>query len=127
MEHSFEQDNEIGEAARGMAEEAVEWAADSFDGPRLDWTDESVQGVEMILSMMHQAMASEQPDDDTVWGYAQLLGSYIGEVIRRNHGGTWGLVTLDGEQYVGMQSGDELFWPWIRVLKRIKNGPEENV
>jgi hypothetical protein len=53
----------------------------------------------------------------------------VGEVFRRNHGATWGQVTLDdGQTNPGMRAPDGSYvWPWGRVFKRLTAGPEESV
>ena len=58
----------------------------------------------------------------------KMFGSYIGEVYRRNHKATWGMITLNNESFPGLESSHkELFWPWSKVFKRITAGDEENV
>ncbi len=60
---------------------------------------------------------------------AKVLGSYVGEVFRRNHGATWGMVDLEGQSFPGLKASGQagLFWPWGRVQNRIRNGPQDNV
>lgn len=60
--------------------------------------------------------------------FAKVFGSYVGEVYRRNHGGEWGIVTLGGERYPGMQTASRTdFWPWGRAFDRITKGPEDDI
>jgi len=58
------------------------------------------------------------------------LGSYLGEVIRREIGGTW-QTTDDGpmaEVNVELILPDQsVIWPVQRVIKRLKNGAEDGV
>jgi hypothetical protein len=57
-----------------------------------------------------------------------MLGSYIGEVFRRNHGAEWGWVALQGSRFVGMErKASNLFWPWGKAQNRIVKGPEDNL
>ena len=37
-----------------------------------------------------------------MWAFAKIYGSYIGEVMRRAHGGTWGVATLGDEEAVAL-------------------------
>jgi hypothetical protein len=72
--------------------------------------------------------SGQRPPEDTIWTFAKAFGSYVGEVFRKNHGGDWGLVTLDGQTFPGMQSkSGVLFWPWSRAHKRIVARAEDNV
>jgi hypothetical protein len=58
------------------------------------------------------------------------LGSYVGEVIRRSIGGEW--LTADsnpqGEIDITLKLPDgSLIWPVQRMMKRLKNGPEDGI
>jgi hypothetical protein len=58
------------------------------------------------------------------------LGAYVGEVVRRNLGGEWQTDDADpqGEINVALKLPDgSLIWPVQRVMKRLKNGPEESI
>jgi len=69
-----------------------------------------------------------KPTEMQVMSFAKGFGSYIGEVYRRNHGATWGISSVGGQQTVGLSTrGGVQFWPWARAFKRITLGPEENV
>jgi hypothetical protein len=82
------------------------------------------------MATMHECYvtAVPRPSDDMVMTFAKMFGSYIGEVLRLNHGGEWGMVTLDGAKFPGFRhtSGD-LIWPWGRAKNRLVLGPEDNV
>jgi hypothetical protein len=63
-------------------------------------------------------------------GFAKMFGSYIGEVYRKNHGATWGLVEMAGQRFPGLKSesaASTLFWPWGRPQNRLVDGAENNV
>jgi len=79
---------------------------------------------------MHSSYASSDPTptDEKVMSFAKVFGSYVGEVYRHNHGGDWGMVTVDGRRFPGLRtmSGTD-FWPWMRAFNRIKEGPEDNI
>jgi len=58
------------------------------------------------------------------------LGSYVGEVIRRSVGGEWQTDDSDpqGETNIALKLPDgSLIWPVQRVMKRLKNGPEDGM
>jgi hypothetical protein len=93
----------------------------------LDWSDASVAHIETLLAKCHEQMVN--PTDEQVLQFAKLFGSYVGEVFRRTHGATWGIVTLDHQSFPGLKGSGPagLFWPWGRARNRIRNGPEDNV
>jgi hypothetical protein len=58
------------------------------------------------------------------------LGSYIGEVVRRNRGGEWVGDDADPQVEVNVElrlPGDVRCWPIQRVMKRFKNGAEDGI
>jgi hypothetical protein len=58
------------------------------------------------------------------------LGSYVGEVIRRQYGGNWETNDNDpkGEINIAVRlSRGTLIWPVQRVMKRFKNGSEDGI
>jgi hypothetical protein len=97
----------------------------------LDFSEESVAQVEAILTQLHDAMPKgffarlfgRGPSSDDVLTMCKMYGSYVGEVLRRAHGGEWALI--DGQ--VTLTNGDERVWPMAKVFKRLKNGSEDNV
>lgn len=58
------------------------------------------------------------------------LGAYLGEVVRRNAGGTWHANDEDPQGEVNVElvlvDGTKI-WPVQRVMKRYKNGPEDGI
>ena len=130
MSINFEADEKIQKIAEAYALDAVDYADTAFR-TKLDWTDDSVMKVESILDRLYKMKAEAHPSSEQVWQFAKMFGSYIGETYRRsrNHAAKWGMVTLGGDRFVGMSpdGGDESFWPWGRVQKRLTNGDEDNV
>jgi hypothetical protein len=124
----FEPDNKIQQVAEAYAEDAIELAGKHY-GLKLDWTDESVKHVETVLASLYDDIPNAKPTDEQIFQFAKALGSYVGEVFRRNHGAVWGTVTLGTDSFPGMRAdrtGGE-FWPWGKAYNRLKNGPEDNV
>jgi len=124
---SFKPDANIQKVAEAYANDAVDFARNLFK-VQLDWTEQSIEKVESVLAIMHQKTLTDKPTEEQIYDFAKGFGSYIGEVYRRLHGGEWGIVTLEGEQFPGMstKTGVE-FWPWGRVQNRIVDGAENNV
>jgi hypothetical protein len=116
--------------AEAYALDAVDAAAPF--GVTLDFSEASVRDVESILAKMHEEMSSARPSEEDMWAFAKIYGSYIGEVMRRAHGGTWGVATLGDEEAVALDlpvtpSNRQIVWPWSRVLNRFWDGPEDKV
>src|SRR5262245_2193485 len=127
MAESFKADPKIAEIAAAYSLDAGDLAASNF-GVKLDWSDSSVQKVEEILGRLHDDMARSNPPEEAVWTFAKAFGSYVGEVLRKHHGGEWGMVNLNGQSFPGIQQdGERLCWPWGRAHKRIVNGPEDSM
>jgi hypothetical protein len=124
---AFLADAKVQQIAEAYAQDAAAFAQGTF-GERLDWTDRSIEQIEKIASRLHHDVARVRPSKEQIFQFAKMLGSYVGEVYRRNHEGTWGKVTLEGQEFPGLRTakGTE-FWPWGKVQNRITNGPEDNV
>jgi hypothetical protein len=126
-EAPFYPDPQVAEVAGAYALDAVDLAARNF-GVTLDWSESSVRQVEHMLGRLHDEMASAQPPEEAVSTFAKAFGSYVGEVLRRHHGGEWGAVSMGGQSFPGLrQSGGGLCWPWGKAHKRLVDGPEDNV
>jgi hypothetical protein len=128
MAKDFKAKRRIASRARAYALHAIWIARDTYD-IRLDWSDDSVEKVETILGDLHDDLLDWFPTDEELLETAAMFGSYVGEVYRKNHGATWGIVTLDGESIPGMRTdrSETNFWPWDRARRRIVNGPEDNI
>ena len=114
--------------AEASALEAIDFARAHYS-KRLDWTDDSVQSIEAIAGHLHETLPDPPPSEKEILALATMLGSYVGEVFRRNHGATWGIVSLGDEKMPGLKSSHDgtTFWPWGRMRNRLLNGPEDNI
>jgi hypothetical protein len=110
----------------GLAERAVKFAKEK--GVTLDYSKESVEHVEQILAVLHESRSKGQLPDPDLHVYATRFGAYIGEVLRRMHGGHW----TQNSDVAGPDSfpihwdGGQSF-PIAWCGKRIINGDEDNV
>lgn len=127
---NFTPDPQIQQIAEAYALDARDFAEKAFH-ITLDWSDASVEKVEVILDDLYRQKRAMKPPptDEQVTTFAKMLGSYIGEVFRRNHGAEWGMVKLGREPFPGLRAAgsEHLFWPMGKVIKRLENGPEDNV
>lgn len=127
MSGTFSEDASIQKVAEAYALDAVDFARQNFR-LTLDWTDVSIAKIESMLDDFDQAIGNAPPSREIVDSFSKMLGSYVGEVYRKNHGGSWGIVTLADQSFPGMQGADgSLFWPWGRVQNRMMNGREDSV
>lgn len=124
----FTEDSKIQEIASAYALDAQDFARNHFK-LNLDWSDKSIEHIETILGVLHDQMAKAKPTEEQLFRFAKMFGSYVGEVFRRNHGATWGIVNLDGQEFPGLKANGSagLFWPWGRTQNRIVNGAEDNI
>jgi len=128
-DNSFSPDPNIQRMAEAYAQDAVDFAGKQF-GVKLDWSDASIANVEQVLSKMSKSYVTTnpKPTDEQVMSFAKAFGSYVGEVYRRNHGATWGMVNLGGQKFPGLRTTSGVnFWPWGRAFNRITKGGEDNV
>jgi hypothetical protein len=126
---NFIPDATVQKVAEAYAQNAVDMTKSQF-GITLDWSDASIADVEKVLALMHSSYigSKPRPTEEQVMSFAKGYGSYLGEVYRRNHGGEWGLVSLNGQKFPGLKTKSDVnFWPWGRAFNRIMQGSENNV
>ncbi|SEF33156.1 hypothetical protein ABL840_35185 [Variovorax sp. NFACC27] len=122
-----------------LAERAVRVTA--ANGVTLDYSPESIELVEQRLGKLHDAFRKLQdepsgklasPSDYEIRLMSLTYGAYIAEVLKRKHGeGTW---SYESRLYAGQEvptfhvgANRIEMWPQIKVEKRLRNGPEDNV
>ena len=94
----------------------------------MDYSPASVERAEEALDLMCQSPKFEKMTDKDIRAEALIFGAYVGEVIRRQYGGTWS----ENHKQVGPGSYP-LHWnakdsfPFVWCYKQLKNGPEDNV
>lgn len=127
--------NTISEMMEGYAGDAVRQA--SAFGVTLDYSEESLQVLEQILSRFHDELLSLSPassssDDPSEQGIdtsSRVWGGYFGETIRRLWGGDWGVETYPGTTapVVSVDVGGAKIFPVMKVYRRLTQGDGENV
>ena len=107
--------------------DAVDHAASC--GVTLDYSPESVQRVEEILTALADALAVDRPSDEDIWTMCKAYGGYVGEVLRRTGGGEWAfdVETEPGSKLICLRKGERCIWPPVKVYKRLMSGAEDNV
>ena len=106
----------------GYAQAAVELARSEFK-QKLDFTSESIDGLDEIL-----VLVGESPELDVDFE-VRRWGSYLGEVLRRRYVGTWEMTQYPGG-VVAVPAievrGSRLF-PLMKVYRRLTVGEEEDL
>ena len=125
----FVADDAVRQAAEASAADAVRIAQQQFH-LKLDGSEASIEDVERALEALNAtyAIASPKPKDAELMPFAQAFGAYVGEIYRKNHGATWGTVTLNGSSYPGLRTASGVnVWPAGRVLNVITDGPDNDI
>jgi hypothetical protein len=111
-----------------------EWIANALrsSGYQADFSQESLKEIDRFIDD-HSTAGAAHPDGLLADGLGKklfALGSYVGETIRRQKGGTWQADENDprGEINVALHFSDGgVIWPVQRVIKRFKNGAEDGI
>src|SRR5688500_19744683 len=74
-----------------QAQQAIKTAKLTFD-ESLDFTSESLDGVERIMTKLQKR--EPKLTDEQITELSELWGVYVGEVIRRYFGGQWTVVDV---------------------------------
>ena len=113
---------------------AATWiaAALTSSGYRADLSPSSLWDVERFFD--EQARAGKaRPQGLLSEGLGTrlfALGAYVGEVVRRDRGGAWHGDDSDPQVEINVAvdlADGKRIWPVQRVMKRFRNGPEDNV
>ncbi len=115
----------------------------------LDYSEDSLQDVERILSQLYEEARDQQiadsasaalggqtsapdaaaPSTDQMKEMCKLWGSYFGEVLRRRWGGEWNVETYPGGNFSTLTvniEGMKIF-PSMKVYRRLTQGAQENL
>ena len=99
---------------------------------RANFSPESLWDIDLFFDD-HSANGAPKPKGLLAEELGQrlfALGGYVGETIRRTLGGEWQADDADpkGEINIALKLPDgSLIWPVQRVMKRLKNGPEDGI
>jgi hypothetical protein len=114
----------VGAMAGAYAEKAVQKAREF--NTRLDYTENSLMEVEVILS---QLAGSSTASADDVGEMCKMWGSYLGEVVRRRFGGEWSVESYPGKQFatLTLSVGANKLFPTMKIHRRLTQGEEDSV
>jgi hypothetical protein len=117
----------VGAMAQAYSQAAVELARE-FKAD-LDFSENSIMEVEMILTQFAQDLSSGRPPAEEMAEMCKLWGCYLGEVVRRRFGGEWAIETYPGKQFATLTltvGGSKLF-PSMKVHRRLTEGENDNI
>ncbi len=118
------------------AESAIQHAKKHWSTD-LDYSPKSIEDVELILARMYESIPrgflsklfKKKPSDEQMAQICVAYGAYIGEVFRREFGGTWSKENImDQQDVLALKFTDQnMIFPPGKVWKRLQNGEEDNV
>ncbi len=128
--------SDLNQEMLSAAESAVKHAREHWS-TTLDYSARSVEDVELILARMYESIPKSRvarlfrkpPSDEQMASVAVIYGAYLGEVLRREFGGTWSREELDGQpDLLALKFTDKnMLFPAGKIWKRLTNGDEDNV
>ncbi len=89
----------------------------------LDFSSESLEGVERIMGALHKQAKDAALTAEHITELSKLWGIYVGEVIRRSYGGQWSIIDGMPDLTLGGKNAS----PLAKVRKRIVDGPMDNL
>lgn len=92
--------------------------------------DYSVQSIALLDDFLEDVSSSTLFNDEThLQTTMATFGSYLGETIRKLHGGIWGNSKEDGMYLDVCEHKDShmRIWPLSRIKKRLLNGKEDSI
>jgi hypothetical protein len=117
------------------ANSAVEHARKCWS-TELDFSSRSIEDVELILARMHDSIPRKiheklykrGPTPEQMATLSIAYGAYLGEVIRREFGGTWSKEEVNGEPAIALVfTLHAKIFPPAMVWKRLNHGDQDNV
>ncbi|MGE3775498.1 MAG: DUF3806 domain-containing protein [Gammaproteobacteria bacterium] len=125
---SFAPDRVAQHTALRQARDLVLFAQSELD-LKLDWTDASVRAVEELAGSLHADVRRRRAAPGEIAPLVEMIGSYVGEVLRRNHGAEWGWVSVNGRRLLGLKIAPSgaLFTPVETVRRRVHEGAASNL
>lgn len=93
----------------------------------LDFSEDSLDNIERIMSKLHARSKQAAPEgftEEQLTHASKMWGAYVGEVIRRRYGGQWS-TAADGVLQLALSGYTAQ--PIVKVRSRIVNGPADNI
>ncbi|MGD0547010.1 MAG: hypothetical protein ABR991_04195 [Terracidiphilus sp.] len=106
----------------GYAQAAAELGRSEFK-QTLDFTSESIDGLDEILVRVGESPELELDFEVRLWG------SYLGEVLRRRYAGAWEMTQYPGGVMAvpAIEVRASRLFPLMKVYRRLTQGDEEDL
>ena len=88
-------------------------------GVQLDYDEQSVEWLDGYIERNCKDF-----DEETVEKMTNILGSFLGECIRRNFGGEW---KMSESGFGIMFNGQNAVYPFAKTEKHLRNGSEDSI
>ena len=113
---------DLGSMMEGYARAAAELGKSEFK-QKLDFTSESIDGLDEILVVVAESPELELDFEVRLWG------SYLGEVLRRRYAGTWEMTQYPGGVVAvpAIEVRASRLFPLMKVYRRLTVGDEEDL
>jgi hypothetical protein len=118
-------DTKLAEDMEANAKSAVDLVKTRFF-VTLDYGIDSLQTLEGLIERVQYSMPDAE-SKETIGLLTRLWGSYLGEVIRRKHGGEWIVWTDKHGKTLALQVGEATIFTHNKVKKRLERGPDHNL
>jgi hypothetical protein len=112
----------------------VGYALDAVDHAKmllkreLDFSEESIKDVEVILDTMHKTMERDKPENEQILNSAKMYSGYLGQVIKLRWGGEWKAESeYSFSNGPGIRVKNQDLFLMSKVYRRLVNGAEDNV
>ena len=109
----------------------VKKTADATIGSIGERFDFSLASIDLLDSFVDGVDFSDDDKDTKLYNLAESIGAYIGEVVRRHGLGEW-IASASEPEYktespLLVRTPKSIFDPFNWALKRLVNGPEDNL
>jgi hypothetical protein len=113
---------DLGAMMEGYARAAVDLARSEFH-QKLDFTSDSIDGLDEILVLVGESPELELDFEVRLWG------SYLGEVLRRRYAGAWEMTPYPGSAMTvpAIEVRASRLFPLMKVYRRLTIGNEEDL
>ncbi|MGC9157502.1 MAG: hypothetical protein ACP5FH_00825 [Terracidiphilus sp.] len=112
----------LGAMMEGYAQAAAEWGESEFQ-QKLDFSPESIHGLDEILLRAGQGPEENQEFETRLWG------SYLGEVLRRRYAGNWEMTPYPGGAVAvpAVEMRGSRIFPLMKVFRRLTIDGEQDL
>lgn len=118
-----------------LSDGAIKVARDTYQ-VNLDYTEESIKRLGDIFDSLHKEiprnfvtkLLKRGLTENQIYYASLMLGAYIGETIRRIHGGEWIREdVMEEKDVITLKVGETSIFPTGKAYKRIMNGSEDDI